>query len=102
MPAEIDQAHVRHIARLSRLKLSEDEVALFAGQLARIVEYVEQLREVDTTGVEPMAHPLPITNVVRDDQPHVPFDNQTALANAPQRADGFFKVPPVLDPSAGA
>jgi aspartyl-tRNA(Asn)/glutamyl-tRNA(Gln) amidotransferase subunit C len=102
MPTEIDQAHVRHIARLSRLKLSEDEVALFANQLARIVEYVEQLREVDTEGVEPMAHPLPVTNVAREDEPHVPLDNDAALANAPQRADGFFKVPPVLEPSAGA
>jgi aspartyl-tRNA(Asn)/glutamyl-tRNA(Gln) amidotransferase subunit C len=102
MPTEIDQSQVRHIARLARLKLSDDEVALFAGQLAKIVEYVQQLQEVDTTGVEPMAHPLPIMNVLREDVPHVPFDTDTALANAPQRADGFFKVPPVLDPSAGA
>jgi aspartyl-tRNA(Asn)/glutamyl-tRNA(Gln) amidotransferase subunit C len=102
MPAQIDQAHVRHIARLARLKLTDDEVALFAEQLARVVDYVEQLREVDTAGVEPLAHPLPLTNVTREDRPHVPFDDQTALANAPQSADGFFKVPPVLDPSAGA
>ncbi|HOO17582.1 MAG TPA: Asp-tRNA(Asn)/Glu-tRNA(Gln) amidotransferase subunit GatC [Phycisphaerae bacterium] len=102
MPAQINEEHVRRIARLSRLKLTEDEVALFAGQLGRIVDYVEQLREVDTTGVEPMAHPLPVTNVAREDEPHVPFDNERALANAPQRADGFFKVPPVLDHSGGA
>ncbi len=102
MPAEIDEAQIRHIARLSRLKLSDDEVRLFAGQLAKIVDYVRQLQGVKTEGVEPLAHPLPVTNVLRDDEPHTPFDTETALANAPQRVDSFFKVPAVLDPSAGA
>lgn len=97
----IDEAQVRHIARLSRLNLSDEEVQLFAGQLARILAYVRQLAEVPTADVAPLAHPLPVTNVLRDDEPHEPFDAETALANAPEREDGFFKVPAVLEPGSG-
>ena len=98
----IDEAQVRHIAKLARLKLTEDEVQRFSGQLAEILAYFQQLDTVDTEGVEPLAHPMPITNVLREDEPHEPFDAQHALANAPQREGDFFKVPAVLDPSAGA
>jgi aspartyl-tRNA(Asn)/glutamyl-tRNA(Gln) amidotransferase subunit C len=98
----IDEAQVRHIAKLSRLKLSEDEVRTYAAQLAKIVEYVDQLREVNTDGVEPLAHPLPITNVLRADEPHECLSPEQALANAPQREGTYFKVPAVLDPSIGA
>jgi aspartyl-tRNA(Asn)/glutamyl-tRNA(Gln) amidotransferase subunit C len=66
MPPVIDQAEVRRIARLARLKLSEQEVRLFTGQLARILEYVKQIESLNTTGVEPLAHALPVTNVLRE------------------------------------
>jgi len=102
MPVVIDAAQVRHIAKLSRLKLTPAEVQLFAGQLAAILDYVRQLESVDTQGVAPLAHPLPLTNVVREDEPGMPLDGEQALANAPQREGRFFKVPAVLDPSAGA
>jgi len=100
--ALIDEAQVRHVAKLARLELSDEEVALFAGQLGAILQYFHQLQEVDTTGVEPMAHPLPVTNVLREDEPGPTFDPGTALANAPQREGSFFKVPPVLEHGTGA
>jgi len=102
MAGKIDEALVRHIAHLSRLKPSDDEVRLFSEQLSRIVEYVEKLNELDTEGVEPTAHALPIRNVFRDDVPTKPFTPGQALANAPQRDGNFFAVPKVLDPGSGA
>ena len=92
----IDAAQVRHIARLSRLKLSDEEIRLFSKQLAEILAYMRQLERVETEGVEPMAHPFPLTNVLRDDQPHETFTAEQALANAPERAGDFFKVPKIL------
>lgn len=100
--AGIDAAQVRHIAKLARLKLSAEELELFAGQLGEIVAYVRKLEEVDTAGVEPLAHPLPVTDVVRADEPGPTLDPEQALANAPQRADHFFRVPKVLDQDSGA
>jgi aspartyl-tRNA(Asn)/glutamyl-tRNA(Gln) amidotransferase subunit C len=97
MPEPLDEAQVRHVAKLARLNLSDDEVRLFRGQLGRILEYVRQLEQVNTEGVAPLAHPLPVTNVLRDDQPHQPMTTDVALANAPDRAGDFFKVPSVLE-----
>ena len=102
MAAEIDAAQVRHIAKLARLNLSAEEVGLFARQLGSILEYVRQLESVNTEGVEPMVHALPVTNVLRDDEPQPSFEADRALANAPQREGSFFRVPAVLDQSAGA
>jgi len=98
----IDEAQVRHIAKLARLNLSDAEARLYAGQLTRILDYVQQLSAVDTSGVEPLAHPLPVTNVLRDDQPDEGLSADQALAQAPQREDNFFRVPAVLDPGSGA
>lgn len=95
--AVLDDARVRHIARLARLRLTDAEVRLFAGQLTQILEYFQQIDGVDTAGVEPLAHPLPLTNVLRQDEPRPSFDADTALANAPQREQDFFRVPRVLD-----
>lgn len=97
MSTPIDEDLVRHIAKLSRLNLTAEEVHLFAGQLGDILGYVRQLEALDTDGVEPMAHPLPITDVLRDDVARPGFDNDTALQNAPQREGAFFRVPAVLD-----
>jgi len=96
--AAIGAAQVRHVAKLARLNLSADEVRLFAVQLGEILAYFQQLETVNTDGVEPLAHPLPMTNVLRDDEPSAPLTSAQALANAPQRAGLFFKVPPVLEP----
>jgi aspartyl-tRNA(Asn)/glutamyl-tRNA(Gln) amidotransferase subunit C len=97
MPPKIDETQVRHIAMLSRLELTDREVAAFTEQLSAILQYVEQLNQLDTEGVEPTAHPLPLRNVFREDEPNAPLGVDDALANAPQRADGFYKTPKVID-----
>jgi len=102
MSAVIDEAEVRRIARLSRLKLSAAEVRLFAGQLGRILDYVKQIESLDTAGVEPLAHALPVTNVLREDEPRAGFTSEQALANAPETEGECFRVPAVLEPHAGA
>lgn len=91
---------VRHIGFLGRLKLSDDEVSLFSEQLSSIVSYFEQLNQLDTAGVEPTAHALPVHNVFRPDEPGLtgqPLGPDGALAGAPQRDGNFFRVPKVLD-----
>lgn len=97
---KISAEHVRHIGHLSRLKLSDEEVALFSEQLSSIVEYFEHLNEVDTSAVEPTAHALAIHNVFRPDEPGLttePLGPDGVLANAPQREGNFFRVPKVLE-----
>jgi aspartyl-tRNA(Asn)/glutamyl-tRNA(Gln) amidotransferase subunit C len=102
MHAEIDEVEVRHIARLARLKLSDAEARLFAGQLGRILEYVKQIESLDTEGVEPLAHALAVTNVLREDDPRPGLTSAQALANAPETERGCFRVPAVLDRPADA
>ncbi len=97
--AKIDEAQVRHVAKLSRLTLSDAEVAAFAGQLTHILNYFHQIRSLDTEGIEPMAHPLPVTDVLREDVPAPSLSTEEALAAAPAREGGFFRVPRVLDQS---
>ncbi len=102
MSASIDETLVRRVAQLARLRLSADEVAAMTIQLGAIIAYVDQLGEVNTDGVEPLLHPLPLHDVMREDVPHQPLGAEAALANAPNRHDDFFKVPAVLDGASGA
>ena len=88
---------VAWIAHLARLELTEAELATMTRQLSAIVEYVDQLKQVNTDGVEPLAHALAVHNVFRDDEPAPSLPVDQALANAPQRRDDFFSVPAVLD-----
>jgi aspartyl-tRNA(Asn)/glutamyl-tRNA(Gln) amidotransferase subunit C len=97
---KISEDLVRHIGFLGRLKLSDHEVNLFSEQLSSIVAYFEQLNELDTSGVAPTAHALPIHNVFRPDEPGLttqPLGPDVALANAPERDGNFFRVPKVLE-----
>ncbi len=87
---------VEHVALLSRLELTEEQKAQFSRELSKIFEYVEQLGEVDVSGVEPTAHPLPQKNKFRPDEVVPGLANETALANAPETEDVYFKVPQVL------
>lgn len=96
MGERIDETRVRHIARLSRLDLSDGEVQLFARQLARVLEYAEQIEQVDTTGVEPLIHPHNPTNVLRPDEPGPTLHQDDALSGAPETAQGQFIVPRIL------
>lgn len=97
MSTPITPEQVRHVAKLARLHLSEDQVERFTDQLGSILDYVDQLSQVDVTDVEPMAHPLEMPNVLREDEPTQPIDREQALANAPERDEAFFKVPKILD-----
>jgi aspartyl-tRNA(Asn)/glutamyl-tRNA(Gln) amidotransferase subunit C len=97
----IDEAQVRHVATLARLKLSDDELARFSRQLSSILDYIGQLNEVDTEDVEPLSHPLELTNVFREDACTTSLARDEALAGAPEARDGFFIVPPVLEPTDG-
>ena len=102
MAKKIDQGQVRKVAKLSRLELTGAEVEEFTGQLSAILDYVEKMNELDTTGVEPLAHCLPISNVFRDDAVKESLGTEKTLANAPQRDEEFFKVPKILDDTSGA
>ncbi len=102
MAKKINAAQVRRIAELSRLELTDEEVATFSIQLNAILEYVEKLNELDTENVEPLAHCLPVTNVFRDDIAVQSIGAEKALENAPQRDGGFFKVPKILDDTFAA
>lgn len=97
MSTKIDEQQVRHVAHLARLKLSDDEVSRFSRDLSDILDYVDQLNRLDTEGVEPTAHPLPVRNVLRPDQVRESIDPEQAVGNAPQREGTFFRVPKVLD-----
>jgi aspartyl-tRNA(Asn)/glutamyl-tRNA(Gln) amidotransferase subunit C len=88
---------VRWVAHLARLELSDAELETMTRQLSAILDYVQQLKEVPTDGVEPLAHPLPIHDVFRDDVPAPSLTVDAALANAPQRQGDFYSVPAVLD-----
>ncbi|MCP4608683.1 MAG: Asp-tRNA(Asn)/Glu-tRNA(Gln) amidotransferase subunit GatC [Planctomycetes bacterium] len=102
MAKKIDQSQVIKVAKLSRLDLTEDEVQEFTGQLSAILDYVEKMNGLDTTGVEPLAHCLPVSNVLREDSAKESLGTEKVLANAPQRDDEFFKVPKILDDGSGA
>ncbi len=92
----ITEDDVRHVAKLSRLHVSDDEVHHFTEQLAAVLEYISKLNELDVEGVEPMAHPLELVNVLRPDVEQDGIPTETALANAPAKNEPFFKVPKVL------
>jgi aspartyl-tRNA(Asn)/glutamyl-tRNA(Gln) amidotransferase subunit C len=88
---------VRWVAHLARLDLAEDELTIITRDLTAIVDYVNQLQQVNTDGVEPLAHAVEVANVFRADEPAASLTVDQALANAPQRKDDYYAVPPVLD-----
>jgi aspartyl-tRNA(Asn)/glutamyl-tRNA(Gln) amidotransferase subunit C len=102
MAERITESEVLHAAQLSRLKLTPQEVHHFTEQLSHVLEYINKLSEVDITDVEPMAHPLDVTNVMREDVPEPGMAVDAALSNAPQQAPPFFRVPKVLGDASGA
>ncbi len=95
--AIIERKDVEHIARLARLALSEEEKELIQRQLETILEYAAILNEVNTDGVEPSAHVVALTNVLRPDVRRPSMPKEKALANAPEARDGYFYVPRILD-----
>ena len=88
---------IRWVAHLARLELTDAELERMTPQLSAILDYVAQLKQVNTDDVEPLAHALPVHNVFRDDEPRPSLPVAEALANAPQRKDDFYGVPAVLE-----
>jgi len=91
---EID---VNYIAHLARLALSPEEEQKFAEQLGQILGYVEKLKQLDVSQVEPTAHAVPLVNVTRPDQTRPSLSNEEALRNAPAKANGLFIVPKIVE-----
>jgi len=91
----INKKDVEHVAKLAHIKLSDEETAKFTKQLGDIIKYMDQLNEVDTEGVEPMAHPYPLTNVVRKDKVSYKITKNELLKNAPEEENSFLKVPKI-------
>jgi aspartyl-tRNA(Asn)/glutamyl-tRNA(Gln) amidotransferase subunit C len=100
-PASIDAELVQKVAKLSRLKLSEPDIQRYSTQLTSIIGYVAQLSAVNVEGVVPMAHPLPLHNVLREDVVEPSLSVEQVLANAPGRDGPYFTVPKVLDSGMG-
>jgi len=93
----IDRARVEHVARLARLGLSEQELTRMQEQLSRILEAIEELRDVDTSQVGPTAQVIALENVMRSDEPRAPMDREAVLANAPRRQGPMLRVAEVLE-----
>jgi aspartyl-tRNA(Asn)/glutamyl-tRNA(Gln) amidotransferase subunit C len=94
---KINKETVEKVAHLARLEVSEDEKELFAHQLSDILDHAEKLNELDTEDIAPTAHALPIQNVFRKDEVRASLDREAVLANAPQKDEGMFKVPQIVD-----
>ena len=92
----ISRADAEHVARLARLDLDDAELEEYTAQLASILEYAEDIAALDTEGVPPTAHPLPLRNVLRPDEVRPGVDRDEVLAAAPDAEEGRFRVPPVL------
>ncbi len=88
---------VEHIARLARLALTEQEKQLYQEQLSKILEYIEQLNELDTSDVQPTSHVVGLKNVLREDIPEQPMAVEEILSNAPDRWKNFYRVPKIIE-----
>lgn len=93
----IDKTEAEHIARLSRLSISEKEKEIFGSQLGNILRYMEKLNEIDTKAIEPTSHVVDIVNVMRDDNPIPSLEPAEALKNAPDKINEFYRVPKIIE-----
>ncbi|ABY91847.1 aspartyl/glutamyl-tRNA(Asn/Gln) amidotransferase subunit C [Thermoanaerobacter thermohydrosulfuricus] len=93
----ISRSEVEHVAKLARLKFSQEEIEEFTVQLSKIIDYVNKLNELDTENVEPTAHIVPIHNVFREDEVKPSMDRDKILMNAPYKENGCFKVPKIIE-----
>ena len=89
----ISREQVEHVARLARLRFDEDELARLQPELGQIIEYVEQLSELDLSGLEPTSHAVPLKNVMRADEPVPGLTHEEAVGNGPSVERGQFVVP---------
>jgi aspartyl-tRNA(Asn)/glutamyl-tRNA(Gln) amidotransferase subunit C len=89
----IDRTQVLHVARLARLRLSEQEVETMVGELSGILDHVDRIGKLDLEGVEPTSHVVALENVLRADEPRPSLPREVALEQAPEPVDGAFRVP---------
>jgi len=94
---KIQKKEVEAVGLLARIELSEDEKELFGQQLSSILNYIEKLKELDTSQVEPTTHVLLLHNVFREDKVLPSLSPEQALANAPESMDGFYRVPKIIE-----
>ena len=94
---KITKDEVLYVADLARLNLAEAAIEKFAGQIGEILEYVDKLNEVNTEGVKPTSHAISLTNAFREDEPREHLDREKALANAPEKEEGSFIVPKIIE-----
>jgi aspartyl-tRNA(Asn)/glutamyl-tRNA(Gln) amidotransferase subunit C len=93
----LTREEARWVAHLARLDLTDEELATLTPQLSAILDYMQQLQQINTDGVQPLAHPLPVQNVFRADEPEPSLTVDEALANAPRRIGDFYGVPAVFE-----
>ncbi|MFO1461490.1 MAG: Asp-tRNA(Asn)/Glu-tRNA(Gln) amidotransferase subunit GatC [Verrucomicrobiota bacterium] len=89
--------NIQYVAKLARIELASEEERRLGAQLGNILGYVAKLKEVDVTGVEPTAHPFPLVNVTRPDEPSESLSHEEAMRNAPSQAGGLFMVPKIVE-----
>lgn len=95
--SEITKEQVLHVAHLARLAITDEEAEKMTKELDAIIGYAELLNELDTDNVEPTTHVLDLKNVMREDEPRKWIDREDALKNAPDKKNGQFRVPSILD-----
>ncbi|MFD1360799.1 Asp-tRNA(Asn)/Glu-tRNA(Gln) amidotransferase subunit GatC [Lentibacillus salinarum] len=95
--ADISKDQVKHVANLARLAITEEEADMFTDHLSSIIQYAEQLNELDTDNVEPTTHVLDLKNVLREDKPKEWISKEDAMKNAPDEQEGYFRVPSILE-----
>jgi aspartyl-tRNA(Asn)/glutamyl-tRNA(Gln) amidotransferase subunit C len=88
---------IDHLARLARLTLTDEEEAQYGDQLDKVLQYMETLNGLDTSGIEPTSHVISISNVMREDNPRPSLDREAALGNAPDRTEAFYRVPKIIE-----
>ena len=93
----LGREEVQHVARLARLHLSDEELERMREQLDAILAYIDKLRALDTAGVEPTSHAVPMVNVMREDEHRPCLDQDEALANAPERSGEYVRVPKIIE-----
>jgi aspartyl-tRNA(Asn)/glutamyl-tRNA(Gln) amidotransferase subunit C len=88
---------IEKVARLARLQLSEEEKETFGRQLEQILGYMEQLNRLDTSGVEPTSHAIPVFNAFREDETKPSYPKKDVMEIAPSEEEGFFRVPRIIE-----
>jgi aspartyl-tRNA(Asn)/glutamyl-tRNA(Gln) amidotransferase subunit C len=89
----LEREQVVHVARLARLDLAEEEIERMAGELSKVLDHIEKIRELDLDGVEPTSHVIDVVNALRPDEPRPSLPPEVALAQAPEPVAGGFGVP---------